>query len=125
MTPAFWCVLVAGLLPYACAVIAKAGKRDFDNSHPREWLTKQEGYRQRANAAQLNSFEAFPFFAAAVIIAHVLHGPQPLVNLLAFGFIAARVIYILLYLSNQATLRSLIWGAGFLSVVGIFVVASL
>ena len=125
MTPAFWCVFVAGLLPYAGAVIAKAGKADFDNSHPRQWLTKQEGYRQRANAAQMNSFEAFPFFAAAVIIAHVLRGPQPLVNLLAFVFIAARVIYILLYLSNQATLRSLVWAVGLFSVVGIFVVASL
>jgi uncharacterized MAPEG superfamily protein len=125
MTPAFWCVFVAGLLPYAGAVIAKAGKRDFDNSRPREWLTKQEGYRQRANAAQMNSFEAFPFFAAAVIIAHVLHGPQPLVNLLAFVFTGARVLYILLYLSNKATFRSLVWGVGFLSVVGIFVVASL
>jgi uncharacterized MAPEG superfamily protein len=125
MTPAFWCVLVAGVLPYVAAVIAKAGKRDFDNSHPREWLTKQEGYRQRANAAQLNSFEAFPFFAAAVIIAHVLRGPQPLADTLAFVFIAARVLYILLYLSNKATLRSLVWTVGFFSVIGIFIVASL
>ena len=55
----------------------------------------------------------------------MLHGPQPLVNLLAFVFTGARVLYILLYLSNKATLRSLVWGVGFLSVVGIFVVASL
>jgi uncharacterized MAPEG superfamily protein len=123
MTVALWCVLVAGILPYVATLIAKSGREAFDNRDPRSWLAKQEGFRRRANAAQLNGFEAFPFFAAAVIIAHVLNGPQSLVNALALLFIAARVLHLIFYLANQATLRSLVWFAGFGSVIAIFVVA--
>jgi uncharacterized MAPEG superfamily protein len=125
MTPALWSVFLAGLLPYAATLIAKAGRRDFDNRNPRVWLAQQEGYRQRANAAQLNSFEAFPFFAAAVIITHLLRGPQPPVDTLAVVFIVARVLYLICYLANRATLRSVAWGVGFLAVIGIFVSAVL
>jgi len=123
MTIALWCVLVAGILPYAAVLIAKSGREGFDNRDPRSWLAKQEGFRKRANAAQLNAFEAFPFFAAAVIIAHLLNGPQSLVNTLALVFIGARVLHLAFYLANQATLRSLAWFAGFGSVIAIFVVA--
>lgn len=121
MTIAFWCVLVAGLLPYAAAGFAKS-KKGFDNANPREWLSKQAGFRARANAAQLNSFEALPLFAAAVIIAHLRGGPSHTIDLLAIGFIAARVIYIGLYLANLASLRSLSWLVGIVCVVAMFFV---
>jgi len=124
MTVAFWCVFAAGFLPYVATVIAKAGHGDFDNRDPRAWLARQEGFRKRANAAQLNSFEAFPFFAAAVITAHVLNGPQPLVDALALVFIAARVLYLAFYLANKAKLRSLVWFLGFATVIAIFLVAA-
>jgi uncharacterized MAPEG superfamily protein len=124
MSIAFWCVLVAGILPYLAAVIAKRGP-DFDNRNPRAWLARQEGSRARAHAAQLNSFEAFPFFAAAVIIAHVLKGPMPLVNTLASLFIVARVLYLLCYLADRSTLRSVVWLVGFGAAVAIFVVAAI
>jgi len=123
MTIALWCVLVAGILPYVAVLIAKSGREGFDNRDPRSWLAKQEGFRKRANAAQLNAFEAFPFFAAAVIIAHLLNGPQSLVNTLALVFIGARVLHLAFYLANQATLRSLAWFVGFGSIIAIFVVA--
>jgi uncharacterized MAPEG superfamily protein len=124
MTAALWCVFVAGFLPYAATLIAKAGRKDFDNRDPRAWLAQQEGYRKRAHAAQLNSFEAFPFFAAAVIVAHLLNGPQALVDMLALVFIAARVLYLVCYLANRATLRSLVWFVGFGAVIAIFIVAA-
>ena len=123
MTVALWCVLVAGILPYVATLIAKSGREGFDNRDPRSWLARQEGFRKRANAAQLNAFEAFPLFAAAVIIAQVLNGPQSLVNTLALVFVAARVLHLVFYLANQATLRSLVWFVGFGSVIAIFVVA--
>jgi uncharacterized MAPEG superfamily protein len=51
-TLAYWCVLLAALLPIACAGIAKWGmftqppkQGGFDNANPRAWL-----------AAQANSF---------------------------------------------------------------------
>lgn len=124
MTQALWCVLAAGLLPYAATLTAKIGAADFDNSNPRAWLARQEGFRFRANSAQLNSFEVFPLFAAAVIIAHLLHATQARVDLLAYGFVAARVLYLIFYLANLAALRSLAWLAGIVCVVSLFVVAA-
>jgi len=120
MSIAYWCVLIAGLLPYAATLTAKAGGR-FDNRKPREWLAQQSGYRSRANAAQLNGFEAFPLFAAAVIVAHLTDAPQARVDLLAMVFIASRLAYLGFYLADQATLRSLAWFVGIGSAVAIFV----
>jgi uncharacterized MAPEG superfamily protein len=124
MTVAFWCVLVAGFMPYVMTIIAKRGGAKYDNRDPRAWLAQQEGFRKRANNAQLNSFEAFPLFAAAVIIAHIVNGPQAIVDALALLFIGLRVIYLALYLANKSRLRSLVWFAGFGTVIATFVVAA-
>ena len=120
MTRAFWCVLVAGFLPYFGTLTAKIGGERFDNSNPRDWLDAQSGFRKRANAAQHNSFEAFPFFAAAVIIAHVAGAPQGRIDLFAVVFILARLFYIAFYVADMATLRSLAWFVGLGSVVALF-----
>jgi len=124
VTTALWCVLIAGLLPFAATLTAKIGGSRFDNANPREWLSNQSGFRRRANAAQLNSFEAFPLFAAAVIIAQLLGAPQPRVDLLALVFIAARLAYFGLYLADLATLRSLAWFIGLGSTVALFFAAA-
>ena len=123
MTSALWCVLVAGLLPYVATTIAKAGV-GFDNRDPRGWLAQQHGYRYRANAASMNAFEALPLFAAAVLIAHVVRGAQPSANLLAAGFIGARVAHLACYLADLATLRSIAWLLGMACVVGLFVLSA-
>lgn len=120
MTTALWCVFIAGLLPYVAAVAAKIGAADFDNDEPRIWLAKQQGRRARANAAQQNSFEAFAFFAAAVIVAHITHGQQALVDTLAMVFIAARVLYLIVYMGGWGTIRSLVWAVGMVCTVWIF-----
>ena len=122
MTPSFsvahWCVLIAALLPIVCAGIAKRGlmnrpRREggYDNHDPRGWLARQSGVRARANAAQANSFEALPFFIGAVVIALQLDAPQPRLDLLAAGYIALRLVYVLAYLLDRAALRSLLWVA--------------
>jgi uncharacterized MAPEG superfamily protein len=115
-TVAYGCVLVAALLPTLCAGIAKWGtfrksRKDggYDNHNPRAWLARQSDWRARANAAQANSFEALPFFIGAVIIAHQLHAPQVRLDMLAFLFVFARLIYIFMYLADMATARSLAW----------------
>lgn len=123
MTLALWCIVAAALLPYAAAYIAKTDK-SFNNAEPRTWLAKQTGYRQRANAAQNNSFEAFPFFAAGVIVAHYLHAPQSRIDLLAMIFIAARILYLALYVGNRPTLRSICWAIGYGSVIGLFIISA-
>ncbi|MDD5479176.1 MAPEG family protein [Rhodoferax sp.] len=116
-TLAYWCVLVAALLPIFCAGLAKWGtfskpRRDggFDNHNPRAWLAQQTDWRARANAAQANSFEALPFFIGAVVIAHQLGAYQTRLDLLAFVYVVLRLVYILMYVANLANLRSMVWG---------------
>ena len=120
MTIAFACVLLMGMLPYIAAGIAKKGFEQFDNSMPRQWLAKQTGYRARANAAQANLFESLPLFFAAVIIASIAHAPQGRVDLLAIGFVIARIAYLFCYIANWPTARSIVWLAGLICVITIF-----
>ena len=120
MTIAYWCVLLMGLFPYVAAGIAKKGFEDYDNGMPRQWLAKQTGFRARANAAQANLFESLPLFFAAVVIASIAHGPQDRVDLLAIGFVLARIAYLICYVANWPTARSLVWLAGLACVVTIF-----
>jgi uncharacterized MAPEG superfamily protein len=124
MTIALWCVLIAAILPIAATSVAKAGGERFNNREPRAWLERQTGFRKRAHNAQANSFEAFPFFAAAVIVAHMLNAPQQRVDLLAVTFIVARIAYLVCYLADWHWPRSFVWFVGWLSCIFIFVSAS-
>lgn len=120
MTIAYWCVLFMGLFPIVAAGIAKKGFEGYDNGMPREWLAKQTGFRARANAAQANLFESLPLFFAAVIIASITNAPQERIDLLALSFLAARIAYLVCYIANWPTARSIVWLAGLACVVAIF-----
>lgn len=124
MTIAYWCVLVAILLPYPFTMITKASKRGFDNSKPRSWLGELEGRGARANWAQMNTFEALPGFVAAVIVAHLAGGPQYWIDLLSINFIALRIAYGVTYIADKPTLRSLFWFLALGCVVALFVVSA-
>lgn len=120
-TIAYWCVLMAAVLPVVCAGIAKSGmfsispkKGGYDNNNPRAWLARQTDWRARANAAQANTFEALPFFFAAVIIAHQLQARQAVVDILAFTFVVLRMAYITMYVADMAKTRSAVWVTAFL-----------
>jgi uncharacterized MAPEG superfamily protein len=117
MTIAFWCVLIAAFLPYAVFGIASA---QLDIKTPRK-TENLEGRAALAHGAHLNHFEAFPFFAAAVIIAHVVGGPSALVNWLAVAFILVRIFYTFMYLAGRQPLRSASFFVGAAIAVIIFV----
>lgn len=126
-TLAYWCVLIAALLPILCSMLAKYGAKDkprkeggFDNRDPRGWLARQTDWRARANAAQQNSFEVLPFFIGAVIIAHQMGAHQLHLDMLAFLFVFLRLIYIMAYVSDMAAARSVVWSLGLLANIGIF-----
>ena len=123
MNIAYWCVLLAAVLPYSLVILAKTSK-DFDNHAPREQLARAEGYKKRANWAHLNALEAFPAFAAAVIIAQLQHVATSTVDTLALGFVAMRVLHAVFYLLDKAALRSTAWALGFLCVISLFVLAT-
>lgn len=125
-TLAYWCILATALLPVVCAGIAKSGlmrtapaKGGYDNNDPRAWLARQTDWRARANAAQANTFEAIPFFFAAVIIAHQLQASQGRLDLLAVLFVVLRIAYIALYVGNKANARSIVWALAFFINIGI------
>jgi uncharacterized MAPEG superfamily protein len=124
MTIAFWCVLVAGLLPYIAVGIAKWDPTYMaNNGEPRAWEAKLGGIQSRAHAAHLNGFEAFPLFAAGVVIASLCQAAPATVDAIAAIFVATRVIYIAAYLANADKVRSLIWTAGLVCCIALFVVA--
>ena len=127
MTIAFWCVLGATMIPFLFVGYAKMTPKFMEgdyNKNPREYEEGLDGARKRAYWAQLNGFEAFPPFAAAVIIAHIAGAPQDTINALALVFVACRLVYGVLYVANLDKLRSLAWSGGIGSVVGLFIVAA-
>lgn len=126
-TIAYWCVFVAAMLPLLCSVVAKRGgfgkKRSqggYDNHDPRAWLARQTGASARANAAQANSFEALPFFIAAVLVAHQLGAGQAVLDLLAGLYVLLRLFYIMMYVSDMPRARSAVWGGAFFVNIAIF-----
>ena len=124
MTIAYWCVLAAGLLPFVAITFAKWDKSYLrGNVAPREWEAKLQGMQARAHAAHLNSFEAFPLFAAGVIIASLCRAPQPTIDGIAVAFVVTRLVYIGCYLGNLAPLRSLVWMVGMALNMALFVAA--
>lgn len=123
MTIALWCMLAAGILPQLFGVYAKASK-GFDNNNARAWLATVEGKKARAVAAMANGYEGLPLFVAAVLTAHMLKGALPTADMLALGYIAARVVYGFLYIAGLGTLRSLVWCVGLGCIIGLFVVAA-
>ncbi|MBA1202939.1 hypothetical protein G7009_14440 [Pseudomonas capeferrum] len=128
MTIALWCVLIAMFLPPLCALIAKVGSGRFGMRHnhdPRAFLDSLEGLPRRAHAAQQNGYEAFPAFAAAVVIADLVgNAEQVTLDVLAVLYITSRLLYIICYLADWATLRSLVWFSGVALIVAMFVVSA-
>ncbi len=124
MTIAYWCVLAAGLLPFVAITFAKWDKSYLrGNVAPREWEARLQGMQARAHAAHLNGFEAFPLFAAGVIIASLCKAPQATIDGIAIAFVVTRLVYIACYLGNLATLRSVVWMVGMGLNVALFVIA--
>jgi len=120
MTFAYWCILLVAFLPLVWVGAAKVGGGNYDNAKPRLFLQNLTGWQQRADWAQSNAFENFPPFAASVLVAHSVGVAQVTIDLLASTFLVARIAHGLAYIFDKPTLRTLVWSAGFLSTVGLF-----
>lgn len=124
LTLADWCILLAGLVvPFIFTIYAKATKT-FDNAKPREYMERLDGARKRAHWAVQNSYETFPLFVAAVLLAERAGVAQSTVNMLAVAFVVARLVYGVMYVCDKATLRSLVWVASIACVVSLFVLSA-
>jgi len=110
-------------MPLIFAGYAKFASKGYDNSSPREFLEKLQGKAKRAHFAQLNSFEAFPAFAAGIIIAHLAGVAQSHIAILAVIFIIFRIFYGICYILDKPSLRSTVWFGGFFCVLTLFISA--
>ena len=120
MPVAYWCVLVAALLPLIWVALAKWGA-PTTNRHPREEVGDLPPHRRRAYAAHQNAYENFPFFAAAVIVAVTSGAPLAAVNGLALIYLVLRILHGLCYVGNYSTPRSIVYTLGLLVNIAIFV----
>lgn len=121
MTIAEWCIFASVLLYLITIVPVKwisAGQ--YDNAKPRDPAFYEHGIRERALGAHQNGIEAFPFFAVAVLLAEFRTAPQNLINELSVLFLIVRTAYVLTYVGNRPSLRSILWALGFLITVAIF-----
>jgi uncharacterized MAPEG superfamily protein len=121
VTFAFWCVLIAALLPYVPFGLAA---RFLDPKTPRPSVPNLTGLPARAYGAHLNALEAFAPFAAGVIIAHIVQGPSATVNWLAALFIVARLAHLAFYLTDRQPPRTAAFLTGLVITIVIFAQAA-
>ncbi len=127
LSTAYWCVLIAAVLPYVWIGFAKTGAKGYNNRNPRAWIARQEGnYRvQRANAAHLNAFEAFAPFAAGVVMAQLAGVGPATIAMLALACLALRVLHGVFYLADVPAARSLAWIGGYGCVLALLALAAM
>lgn len=117
MTIAIWCILIAGTLPYVAFGLVKG----LDPSQPRAGVAGLDGRAARAYGAQLNGFETFPIFAAAVIVSHVVGGPSMTANILAVVYVLLRIGHMVAYIADRQPLRSAAFTVAQLVAAAIFI----
>lgn len=126
LATAYWCVLVAALLPYLWVAIAKGSAPRYDNRDPRGWIARQEQPRlRRAYHAHSNALEAFAPFAAGVLAAQLAGLAPAAIAGLSLGFVVLRIVHGLAYIADLAWLRSLAWFGAMGCVVTLFARAAL
>ena len=126
LSTAYWCVLIAALLPYCWVALAKASVPRYDNHDPRGWIAQQTHPRlKRAYNAHLNALEAFAPFAAGVVLAQLAGVAHDRIAMLAVAFVALRLLHGIAYVRDLAKLRSLAWFGAIGCVVALLAQAAL
>lgn len=92
----------------------------YDNATPRAQVQKLSGLGVRAQGAHENGFEAFTLFAPAVLACELRHVDIGRTAALSLGFVALRVLYLVLYLGDKPSARSPVWGLGFVTTMVLY-----
>jgi len=114
----YWFILLAALMPYSVVQIARGS--NFNNSKPRDNYALAEGRQKRAYNAHLNSLEAFPIFAAAVLVAVQGGAASWVLSVLGFSWLLVRCGYIYAYLKDMPRERSALWALAMILNVAMF-----
>jgi len=127
MNIAILCVLIAGIQPIIWGLCAKGGSAKggtaYDNAAPRPLMDSYSGWPARANWAMQNAYEAFPLFAAAVVLAMMSGVNQAVIDQTAVIYVVLRFAFGFLYMANLDKLRSLVWVLAMAAVIRLFVLA--
>jgi uncharacterized MAPEG superfamily protein len=104
-------------LPYVAFSFVKG----LDPIQPRYHVGDLFGESLRAYGAHLNGLETFPWFAAAVIVAHMVGGPSRIADILAVLYILLRIGHMAAYISGRQPLRTAAFSIAQLVALAIFV----
>ncbi len=118
MLLAYWIVLLAALMPFGLVQIARGP--NFNNAKPRDTYANAEGRQKRAYNAHVNSLEAFPIFAAAVLVAVQGGAASWVLSVLAVVWLLLRCGFIYAYLKDMPRERSALWALAMIVNVAIF-----
>jgi len=117
MTIAIWCIFIAATLPYVPFSYVKG----LDPIQPRHHVGELAERSLRAYGAHLNGLETFPWFAAAVIVAHMVGGPSRIADVLAVLYILVRIGHMTAYIAGRQPLRTTAFTIGQLVALAIFI----
>lgn len=109
-----YCIAAAAILIYLPFLVVGYGRAQvgYDMAAPRAMFDKLPPYAQRASWAHQNSFEAFPIFAAAALMAYVTGVNSFIAVGAAIAFVVARLLYSIFYIANVPLARSLMFAVG-------------
>jgi len=79
----------------------------------------------RLMRATTNGFESLVLFAPAALLAHLAGASGALAETAAWGFVAARILYVPAYAAGLVPWRSVVWGLGLLAILVLLVSALL
>ncbi|WP_333606430.1 MAPEG family protein [Arsukibacterium sp.] len=108
-------LFIVALLPFiakAPLVWAMHRAGGYDNHYPRQQQSRLTGFGQRCNAAHYNCFEALAVYLAAMLAVVAASLVTTTVIWLAWGFVAARIAYLICYWFDWASARSIAWLLG-------------
>jgi len=114
-----FCAIALGVVQLVLAILASIGGRGLS------WAAgaRDEGWPAigkfggRLERAYRNFVETFPFFLAAVLLAHSLGKSTPVSVLGAQIYLWARLLYVPAYVIALPFVRTLVWGASFVGIL--------
>jgi uncharacterized MAPEG superfamily protein len=114
-----WSIALGLVYVMAYALVISKTKGYAWTAGPRDEGQPQAGLAGRLSRAQRNYMETWPFFAAAVLLAHVMARESAQTALGCALYFWARVVYLPLYAFGVRWVRSLVW---VVSMVGLVMV---
>lgn len=110
-----WTVFVAMVLPfvpYQMVGLEKYRRGIYDPANPRDSNALLAGWSARAKAAEANSWEALLLYLAVSYVSREAGADLQLSTALGVAWIAARLLYLAVYVAGFGRIRIAVWFVG-------------